>query len=44
MNSKVYLPIDLGAGSGPVIAGLQGRNSLRIEVIRRFPNKSQLPD
>jgi sugar (pentulose or hexulose) kinase len=40
MSSQVYLAVDLGAGSGRVVAGLYDGRSLQIEDVHRFPNTS----
>lgn len=36
---SVYLAVDLGAGSGRVLGGIFDGSTLRIEVVRRFPNR-----
>lgn len=38
MAEKVYLAVDVGAGSGRVMAGLWNGKRLRLEEIHRFPN------
>ena len=38
MSSQVYLAVDLGAGSGRVVAGLYSGNTLCLEEVSRFPN------
>lgn len=37
-DSSIHLAIDLGAGSGRVIAGVNEGGRLRLEVVHRFPN------
>lgn len=37
-DTSIHLAIDLGAGSGRVIAGLNEGGRLRLEVVNRFPN------
>jgi rhamnulokinase len=38
MPSQVYLAVDLGAGSGRVVAGLYSGNTLCLEEVSRFSN------
>jgi rhamnulokinase len=38
MKTKIYLAVDLGAGSGRVMAGLWNGKTLRLEEVHRFPN------
>jgi rhamnulokinase len=39
MTSQVYLAVDIGAGSGRVLAGCYDGETLRIENVRRFANR-----
>jgi rhamnulokinase len=39
MSLKVYLAVDIGAGSGRVLAGCYDGNTLTIETVRRFGNR-----
>lgn len=39
MSSQVFLAVDLGAGSGRVMAGLYDGKTLRIEEVNRFANE-----
>lgn len=44
-DSKTYLAVDLGAGSGRVLAGIWDHDQLTLEEIHRFENSPlQLPD
>jgi hypothetical protein len=38
-NSSVYLAVDLGAGSGRVIAGVMLNGNLLLEEVNRFDNQ-----
>ncbi len=38
-SPSVYLAVDLGAGSGRVIAGLRGEEGLSLEEVNRFENR-----
>ncbi len=38
MNHKVCLAVDIGAGSGRVVAGILEKECLRLEEVHRFPN------
>ncbi len=38
IKHKVYLAVDLGAGSGRVVAGILEKEHLRLEEVHRFPN------
>ncbi len=37
-DTSIHLAVDLGAGSGRVIAGINEGGRLRLEVVNRFPN------
>jgi rhamnulokinase len=39
-NSEIYISVDLGAGSGRVIAGIFENNKLRLEEIARFSSEA----
>ena len=41
---KVYIAIDLGAGSGRVIIGCFGEERFDLEIVHRFPNEIQEVD
>ncbi|HEY8899972.1 MAG TPA: rhamnulokinase family protein [Chthoniobacterales bacterium] len=39
MTDRVFLAVDIGAGSGRVLAGIFDGKTLRIENVRRYPNQ-----